>query len=181
MRRVAPIASRLVSALLALAVIAVGVVALIEVSAGALERGFVILGPDTGARLRHTTWDSPGVQWTIAALGAAGLVALVLAIWPRPPAALATDDPDVHVDRRSLEQTLGRLLDRVDGVTAARVRARRDGISARVDTKRRSAVEPVRTAAHDTIRQFLDRNGLDIKVEVALRERAPVTPAGSGQ
>ena len=74
MRTVVPVLTRLLSALVALAVLAAGVVVLIELVANWTGNGFVILPEDWPDRLRVTSWDDTLVRNLLVASLVSGVV-----------------------------------------------------------------------------------------------------------
>ncbi|MFN7149897.1 MAG: DUF6286 domain-containing protein [Microthrixaceae bacterium] len=171
MRVVIPVVARLVAALTALAVVVLGALVAIEAVAAWIGSDTVVLAPDTVDTLSATAWSDPGVRWTVAGLTAAGALLLAVALWHRPPLTIDSRVDGVRLERHSMERTLGRRLDRVDGVSSTRVRAGRRALHVRVDTLRRVQPEQVATRAEDEVSAFCDRFGLDLTPKVSLRER----------
>lgn len=198
MRYVAPVLTRLLSALLALALVAAGVVVLVELAA-ALEgsdRVVVSQAAVDGVGRRH--WDDAAVILTLVALAGVGLAAVAAGLWPRPPLLLPSSFPSaatggdvephpgadgpaanggnrsVAVERRSLEHVLGDELRAVEGVTDARVRAGRTRMAARVDANRRLAPPDLDDQVRRVVSGQLARCGLVLDTTVRVRRR----PAG---
>jgi hypothetical protein len=171
MRVIIPVIARLVAALTALAVVAFGVVLATEAVMAWTGNQPVFLAPDTVDTLASTSWSDATVRWILAGLTAAGALLLAVALWHRPPLTVDTTVDGVRIERHALERTLGRRLDRVDGVSSARVRAGRRALHVRVDTQRRVQPEQVATRAEDEVSAFCDRLGLDLTPKVSLRQR----------
>lgn len=122
---------RVLSVLLALALVALGVLIPIEVIrslAGA--EGYLVLPHTRVAEfLREHTWSS-GLMITISAVVAGlGLVLVLAELWRRRPALfrVTTDDDSVvaGVSRRSLARALAQAASGVDGVSRASASVRR--------------------------------------------------------
>jgi hypothetical protein len=151
-------ASRLVSLLVALALLAGGLLLAGEVVVtGIRHRPWLVPHDAWYAAGRRDAWSSAAARWLSIAVAAAGLALVVVALSRRRPTALALRDedgaPPAEVQRRSLEGALTRAAAAVDGVGDATVRIRRS--RARVVT---------RTTRHDP-------GDLDARVAAAVRER----------
>ena len=170
-RLAVPIIARLVLAVAALAVAAVGVLVCVEVVAAWTTDSFVVLPADWPDQLRSTDWSEPLPTTIAAGIAAVGAVLLLVAIWPRPPLTVAAAPPGMRIERHALERSIGRELDRVDGVSAARVRAGVRRVRVRVDTTRRLAPDAVRVAAERVVADIVERHGLALRPSVSLRRR----------
>jgi len=138
--------TRLVSALLALALLVGGLLAALEIAAAGLGRedDLVVDWRDWRQDLLDTPWEDYVVRLVLAAMVAVGLLLLFLLLARRRPTAVRLSDrvagSAADLDRGGLERFLAARLDRVDGVGSAGVRIR--GGRARV-----TAVTPARDTA----------------------------------
>jgi Family of unknown function (DUF6286) len=171
MRLVIPVLTRLLSALAALAILAVGVVILIELVANWTGNGFVILPDDWPDQLRTTSWDDTLVRNLLIASLVVGALLILAACWPHPPLTVPTNQPNVRMERHALESAVRRRLLSVDGASGARVRATASRIDARVDTTRRFQPEQVRAAATTALAEFCQQHELALEPRVRLRAR----------
>ena len=171
MRTVVPVLTRVLSALAALAVLAAGVVVLVELVANWTGNGFVILPEDWPDRLRVTSWDDTLVRTLLVASLVSGVVLVIAALWPHPPLTVPTKQPNLRVERHGLEGAVRRHLLSVDGASSARVRATTKRIDARVDTTRRLQPERVREEATIALADFCQRHQLTSEPRVRLRQR----------
>ena len=120
---------RILGAVLALALIVVGVVAAVEILVAGLGGSSWIVPHERWAESARTTrWSDADLRLAFAGLIAAGILLLVLQAVRRRPEALplAAGGPDVasEVDRRGLEQWLAEQAEGVEGVAHARARVR---------------------------------------------------------
>ena len=140
------IATRLVSTLLALALLVGGLLLALEILAAGLGREDDLVVPwrDWRQDLLDTPWEDYVVRVVLAAMLAAGLLLLLLLFARRRPTAVRLADRSsgatAELDRGGLERHLSSCLSRVDGVAGTGVRVR--GGKARV-----SAVTPARDTA----------------------------------
>ncbi|HEX2701788.1 MAG TPA: DUF6286 domain-containing protein [Acidimicrobiales bacterium] len=122
----ARIVNRALAAVVALTILAGGLVVAVEIAAAAAGRPPVLLPHDRWyADGRTHAWSSASARWLFAGLAAAGLVLLLLQLAGRRPQALVLRDHDggsTEVSRRSLERSLQRTTARVDGVASARAK-----------------------------------------------------------
>lgn len=171
MRLIVPIVARLVALVVALAVLALGLLICIEIVSHWTGNGFVLLPADTIDQLRSTTWSDSVVTYVFAGVTAVGTLLLLVAIWHRPPLTVDSNAQGVRVERHALEKSLSRHLDRTDGVSGNRVRVGRRKVRARVDTTRRLQPEQVAEYASREIATFCERHGLVLEPKVKLRKR----------
>ena len=138
--------TRLVSALLALALLVGGLLAALEIAAAGLGREDHLVVPwrDWRQDLLDTPWEDFTVRVVLAALLAAGILLLFLLLARRRPTAVPLADrvagSAADLDRGGLERFLAARLERVDGVGGTNVKVR--GGKARV-----TAVTPARDTA----------------------------------
>lgn len=168
MHIVIPTLTRLLSALVALALVAVGAVILIEVVANWTGNGFAILPTDWPTQLRLTAWDDTIVRNSLLIALTVGVVLLLVAFWRRPPLTVDSRHDGVRIERHALETSLRRRLDSLDGVSSSRVRVDKSRIRATVDTTRRLAPEAVRDRALDELTGFCKLHDLDLTPGVTL-------------
>jgi hypothetical protein len=150
--------TRVLSALLALALVVGSVLAIVEIVAAALDRGPALVPyPDWTSWARSHDWNDWSVIATLCGLVLLGLLFLFLAFRRGKPASLAlsgrTEGVDVTASRRSVEKSLAAAAARTAGVT---------GASASVG--RRTARVRARTAARSEL-------GIREEVESAVRSR----------
>ena len=120
-----PALRRLLSLLLAVALVAAGIFLIVEVVAAWFGSGPVLLSDTATTTWRTTAWDDAAVIWTAVIVGVVGLLCLVAALWPDTPTTVPSRLEDVELERRPLEQVLQRELQAVDGVADASVKVRR--------------------------------------------------------
>ncbi|MDX6414080.1 MAG: hypothetical protein QOH23_1490 [Gaiellaceae bacterium] len=170
MRTVVPVLARIISALLALALIAAGAVVIIEVVAAWVGAGWTILPSDTAQRFARWHWDNRPVVITIMAVGAIGLVAFLVGVWRRAPLTVPVDAAhDITFERRALEQSLRRHIEALDGVRKARVVAKRDRLVATVDTNRRYQPDELKERVEVALAESASRQHLALERRVRLR------------
>jgi hypothetical protein len=173
MRIVIPVLTRLLSALCALALMVLGGLTVVEVVSNWTGNGFVVVADDLPTRMRSTTWDAQVVRTSLVVAVAAGLALVLTACWRRPPLTVKSRQAGVEIERRSLERTLGRNLDALDGVSGSRVRADRRRIRATVETSRRLPSEAIAGRVSESLASFCALHELDLTPVVSLRaERA---------
>ena len=134
------VANRVVSAVLALALLVGGLLVAVEIVVAGFERRPWVLPHDrwyTSARLR--SWDSAPPRWIFIGLVVAGLLLLVLQLARRRPTALALTPGAVPTDigRRSLEKSLVRETSKVDGIAAAKAKVKNDRADVVASSNRR--------------------------------------------
>ena len=160
---------RIVSALCALALVAGGALLAVEAVAALAGVGPALLPEDWVERLRDTFWDETHVaRWLWVVLGV-GLLALIVALWPRPPATVGTRRPEYRVERRSLESSLTERLQAVDGVSRAKIRVKRRGVDARLTSTRQLDTTGVQHEAAATAQELQERLGVDTPMRVVVR------------
>jgi hypothetical protein len=172
MRTALPILTRLVAVAVALALLAAGVLLLVELVASVFGGDTVFLPVDFTDRLRSTPWDDPAVRWTVLGLGLAATGLLVAALWPRPPLEIEVQVPGMLAERRSVEAAMRRRVQRIDGVDDVRVHADARHVSARVTTSRRHRPDLVKAAVDQELRDFIHVHELAITPLVSVRSGA---------
>lgn len=138
-----PIANRIASLLLGLALLAAGLLAAVEAVLVGLDRPALwIPRDDWYARLTTTGWRDSGVLFVAVVAGALGLLILLAQLRPwrpdrvavgvgdadepagSPPATGAAANPRWYVQRRSVEHRLAAAAERVPGVRDAHATVR---------------------------------------------------------
>lgn len=169
----ARLAHRAVAAALALSLGIGGVLVAVEILAAGLGRDPVVLPHDRWYEEGVTNaWSSAEATWSFLALAAAGLALLALQVARRRPDSVPLRGHDrAVVSRRSLERSLARTAERVDGVTGARVRVRRSRATVDAATNRR-LVKDLESRVAGVTTDRLRAVGLpDTAVAVAVKAR----------
>ena len=168
--------SRAVSAVLALALLAGGVVIAVEIVVAAFGRDPWVLPHDRWYRsTREHSWDDAATRWSCIGLVAAGLLLLILQVLRRRPVSLplAAGATTADIGRRSLERSLARVATGVDGVAKARVRLSADRADV-VAISNRRLVDEVRPRVSDALERRVRSLGLarapQVKVDVQGRD-----------
>lgn len=170
MRVVIPVLTRILSALLALALIAAGVVLAIEVIAAWTAAGWVILPDDLARRASGWRWSDRQVVTTLLIIGATGLVTLAMAIWRRPALTVPVEGHrGVELERYALEKSIRSRLESVDGVSSAKVRIGHGKVTARVDTNRRYDTQTLKGTLETVLERFVGEHRLNLSRQIRLR------------
>lgn len=120
----------LLAVVLSLALVAAAVVVPVEVVRALTGSGpWLVDGPAAASTLRGTSWDDGVTRAVLGAVAAVGLLLLGLELRRRRPRELplagGADGVRAGTDRRSLQRSLRRAAEQVDGVQTALVRAGR--------------------------------------------------------
>ncbi len=134
------IANRVVAAVLALGLLAGGLLVAVEIVVAGFDRRPWVLPHDRwydSARARM--WQDAPPRWIFIGLVVAGLLILLLQFARRRPTALPLTPGAVPADvaRRSLEKSLAREAARVDGVSAAKAKVDADRVDVVASSNRR--------------------------------------------
>ncbi len=171
------ILDRVLSAVLALALLAGGVVVAVEILLAGVDRGPWVVPYDRWREWAATTaWSNGEARLLWIALLAAGLGLLVVALWRRRPASLPLAPGPAGVaaelDRRGTERWLGERAGRVEGVSQARARVRATAVRVRAESVTTDGAE-VRRRAADTVARHLGELGLarPLRVKAEVRSR----------
>ena len=173
--------NRLVSALLALALLAGGLLVAAEIASAAFGREEPLLLPwDRWYDEATTTpWSDPDLRLGFAGLVLAGVLLLLLEAARRRPTAVplapAGDGVDADLDRRGLEAWLGQRLETVDGVATAKARITKSAAVVRAQTPGRDTVrlrDELRVEAARALDQLELAKPLPVKVSVHSTGRA---------
>ncbi|NUR52381.1 MAG: alkaline shock response membrane anchor protein AmaP [Hamadaea sp.] len=172
------IVNRLLGIVVALALIAVSVVAIIEVVAAAVgARPVLVDWPSALDWARRTRWDDTALKATGLLLALAGIALLLFELWPSRVRRLPVDSPDANMDaavtRRGLAQDMTAAAGEVDGVTPERVKVGRNRI--RVLASARDSL-PERVTLQEDVAASASRH-LD-RMRLSRRPRLNVTVAG---
>ena len=157
--------TRVVCALLALALFLGSLLAVVEIVAVALDRAPVLVPyPEWTSWLRAHSWDDAIVNTVLGGLVVLGLLLLVLAFRRGKPASLAlrsrVDGVDVMASRLSVEKALAAAAARTPGVTGASASVSRR--TARVDARMVARSElGLREEVETAVRGRLDSLGLE--------------------
>jgi hypothetical protein len=148
------IANRVIAAVLALGLLAGGLIVAVEiVVAGFDRRPWVLPHDDWYESARTRIWEDAPPRWIFIGLVVAGLLLLLLQFAHRRPTALPLTPGAVPADlgRRSLERSLVREATRVDGVSAAKAKVDNDRVDVVASSNRRQTgdLEPRVTQALD--------------------------------
>lgn len=135
--------TRALSAALALALLAIAVLAIVEVILAAADRDPWLVPHDEWlADLREATWRDDGVVIAGIILLVAGLLLLATQLVRRPPAWLrisgASPGSQSEVATRGVVQAVRDAATGVDGVSQARAHATRSGMKVAARTNRRT-------------------------------------------
>ena len=168
---------RIVSVLLAAALLALGLLVTVEIVLAALgQPAWVLPYSQVATTLRDQSWDSVVARAAAAGLCLLGLLLLLPALRRGKPTALPlaplNDGVDAHVSRRGLQRTLAAAAGRVDGIGSAKAKVGGRMVTVRTTTRLRdSSVLPAQV---DTaVREELDTLGLDrpLAVKVTTKRR----------
>jgi hypothetical protein len=168
------IVNRIVSAVVALALLVGGVLVAVEIVVAAFGRDPWVVPHDRWHRATLThSWDGPATRWVCIGLILAGLLLLGLQAARRRATALPLGAGPTRADigRRSLERSLARAAARVDGVARARARVRPGRAEVVAVTNRRRADE-LRPRLAEAVEQRLRSLALAQAPEVRVRVHA---------
>lgn len=175
------ILNRIVSALLALALLAGGLLLAVEIASAAFGRTDPLVLPwDRWFDDATTTpWSDPDWRLGFAALVAAGILLLLLEAARRRPTAvpLAPSDSAVRadLDRKGLEAWLGQRLESVQGVSSAKARISKSAATVKAQTAGRDTgrlQEELRTEAGRALDELELARPMPVKVSVQSTGRA---------
>jgi glucose dehydrogenase len=164
---------RLLSALLAVLLVAGGLLVAVEIVLAQLGRPALLIPWLAWAVwLGGQTWATSIVRLFLAALVVVGLVLLVVALRPGKPRSLAlpATDRNVHVSiaRRALQQTLTDTAARASGVASASAKAGRRSVTITATTPNPNTTD-VHHAALAAVKQRLDQLGLAGRIHPRVR------------
>ena len=168
---------RVLSVLLAAALLLLGVVVAAEIALAALGRPpWLLPWSSAAATLRDTTWSSGLARAIGAGLTALGLLLLLPALRRGRPVALPltplTPAVDAQVSRRGLQRALREVAGRVDGVRRARATVGRRTVKIKASSSLRDPAG-VPQQVEERVRAALDELALrrTLKVKVSTDRR----------
>ncbi len=168
--------SRVLAAVLAVALVALGVLAIIEIVLAASGRDPWIVPHDEWNRdARTTLWRDDSIVIIGVILGLVGLALLVTQLLPRRPASWPVAVPDASnttadVGRGTVEQAVAQAASSVDGIQRARAHGTRKGLVVEARTGRVTD-DTVRAGVHDAVTQALNSLHLQPPPNVDVRVR----------
>lgn len=167
--------TRVVSALLALALLFGSLLAVVEIAAAALDRSQVLVSyPEWTDWLRTHTWNDSIVQVLLGGLVILGLLLLLLALRRGKPASLTlrrrNEGVDVTASRHAVEKSLAAAAARTSGIAGASASVSRR--TARVEARTVALSNPgIRDEVESAVRGRLDSLG----TERRMRSRVALT------
>jgi Family of unknown function (DUF6286) len=165
--------TRLFSALFALALLSAAIVTLLEISAGWVGNNTVVLPHNIAQQLRNHAWDSNASVLATIGFAVLGIIALFVAMRGTRPLTLPCRFAgDTHVERRSLERTITRQLEALDGIQQARVRITNKRLDAMVVSHRQYERDTLSNVAQAHISTWIERYGISPTIHVSLN-RSP--------
>jgi len=168
--------NRVLSAVLALALVVAAVLVPVEVVRALLGRRPWVVPYSTWAQqLRDLTWDASVTRAVCIGVAVVGLLLLLSAVRRGKPSALALTPLSPGVDagttRRSLQQTLQRAALGVDGVSSASATVKRR--AARVTASSSLPVTGLSDQVQSAVRQRLDALGLASPLRLKVNVSSP--------
>lgn len=162
--------SRVVAALLAIALLVASLIGLVEIVAAALDRPPALVPyPEWTQWLRTHSWNDWAVNAALGGLVVLGLLLLFLAARRGKPASLAltrtSEGVDVTASRRSVEKSLAATVSRTTGITGASASVSRR--TARVKARTVARSEPgIREQVETAVGGCLDSLNLKRRMRV---------------
>ena len=166
----ANLVSRIVSALLAMALVLGSLLGVVEIVAAALGRAPALVPyPEWTGWLRTHSWNDWIVNAVLGGLVVLGLLLLLLAARRGKPASLAlrstSDGVDVAASRRSVEKSLAAAAARTSGVAGAKASVSRR--TARVKARTAGRSEPgIREEVEAAVMRRLDSLSLGRRLRI---------------
>lgn len=172
--------NRVLSALIALALLAAGLLATVECVLAALGRpGWVVPRARWADALKSVTWHDPVVRWIAAGVVVLGLLLLIAALRRGAPGTLAlpttTEGVNVRAHRRGVERSVVSAVRRTDGVTGATAHASRRKVKVVARTSLRSGGGDVRS----TVQRAVDAQVSEMGLGDRLRSSVSVDSRGA--
>lgn len=169
--------NRIVSALLAIALLVGGIVVAVEVVLAALDKGHWLLPHEDWARsARETVFTDRSARLLFLLIAAIGLALLLLELVRRRPPALPMADRDGGVesdlDRRGIERWLSTRLSTVEGVTGPKAKITRRTVEVSAQTPQRETTDVQRrleAAAQENLDQLDLAQPLTARAKVTSR------------
>lgn len=129
--------NRMLGAIVAIAIAAIGVLIVVEVASASFNGSAVVVHWRLMLRwARRTTWDLSVVQSTCVVLAAVGLVLLVIELKPRRPKRFRvnSDETDAAFTRRGVKAAVRSAVEDVDGISKSSISVHRRRIKVRATT-----------------------------------------------
>lgn len=169
------VANRILSLLLALALLVAGVLVAVEIVLAALDREpWVIPHDDWYRDARATAWSDGDARVLFAVLLVVGLVLLALELRRRRASAIdladLTDTAHADLDRRGLQRWLGARLDDVEGATGARAKVGKRTVTVSASTPQRDVSD-----VEGRLERAATERLAELRVAEPLRVRTKVT------
>jgi hypothetical protein len=135
------IANRIIASVIGVLLLAGGVLTAVEIAIAYAGGSRWVLPYDAWYRhARSDSWDSGGVRGLLIAVALIGLTILILQLLRRPPATLtirSDTDATYSVRRRSVERSLVRSAEGLDGIDTARAKIDRRTVRVKARSNRR--------------------------------------------
>jgi glucose dehydrogenase len=169
----ATITNRVLSILLALVLLAGGLLVAVEIVLAQLGRPALLIPWSAWASwVAGQTWDTLTVRLILAGLVVVGLILLILALRPGKPRRLAlpATGSNLHMSiaRRALQQNLADTAARASGVASASAKAGRRTVTITATTANPNTTE-VHNAAQAAVNQRIDEIGLARRLRSRVR------------
>lgn len=169
--------NRMLGAVVAVALAAVGLVVVLEVVAASFNAGTVVVHWRVALQwARRATWDASVVQSTCVLMAIAGLVLVVLELKPRRRRrfTVRSEATDAAFTRRGVKAAVQSAVDDVDGIGASAVTVGRRRIHVRASTT--AAASDTRASLDDAV-----RSAAQARVDSLVLDAAPriVTRVGT--
>lgn len=169
--------NRIVSALLAIALLVAGLVIAVEVVLAALDKEHWLLPHEDWARsARETAYSDRSAKIFFLLLALAGLALLLLELVRRRPPALRMagrgSGLDADLDRRGIERWLSTRLADVEGAAGAKAKITRKAVEVKAQTPQRDVADVQRRlerAAQDNLDQLDLAQPLSARAKVTSR------------
>lgn len=164
---------RAVAAALALTLLLGGVVVAVEIAVAAFGARPWVLPHDDWYREGVTNrWSSSGATWLFVAVAAAGVALLALQVARRRPDAVPLGGASrAELSRKSLERSLARTAQGVDGVASARAKVSPARATVEAATNRRLVTDLQPRVAEATTARLRAVGLADTAVSVAVKAR----------
>lgn len=166
--------NRLLATIVALAILALGILVPVEVIRAVLhQRSWVLPWRTWTQHLQTNTWQTGWVRALLIAVAVLGLLLLFAQLKPRRPGLLPlaplTDGVAAGTTRRSLQNALRRAATEVDGVAQATAKARRRRVSITAGSRLRDPA-----GLEDQVRERVGARLADLQLARAPRLKVSV-------
>lgn len=175
----AGVLNRVLSALIALALLAAGLLATVECVLAALKRpGWIVPRAQWADALKGVTWQDPIVRGVAAGAVVLGLLLLITALRRGAPGTLAlpttTEGVNVRAHRRGVERSVVSAVRRTDGVTGATAHASRRKVTVVARTSLRDSGD-----LRSTVQRAVDAQVSEMGLGDRLRSSVSVDSRGA--